>query len=150
MLLFLILSLPGLSLLYGSLVVLVLVLMVKEMPIGTHMMKTSIGQIAQELEQSSRVCGAGAITTFRRIVLPLMRPMLVSIFVLVFIAALRDISTIVLMVTPATRPLSILMLEYSQSAALESAAVIGAIIMTIMVIVALLARRLGLRVADEA
>jgi iron(III) transport system permease protein len=149
-LLFLILSLPGLSLLYGSLVALVLVLMVKEMPIGTHMMKTSIGQIAQELEQSSRVCGAGAITTFRRIVLPLMRPMLVSIFVLVFIAALRDISTIVLMVTPATRPLSILMLEYSQSAALESAAVIGAIIMTIMVIVALLARRLGLRVADEA
>ena len=69
---------------------------------------------------------------------------------MVFIAALRDISTIVLMVTPATRPLSILMLEYSQSAALESAAVIGAIIMTIMVIVALLARRLGLRVADEA
>jgi len=149
-LLFLILSLPGLSLLYGSLVALVLVLMVKEMPIGTHMMKTSIGQIAQELEQSSRVCGAGGLTTFRRIILPLMRPMLVSIFVLVFIAALRDISTIVLLVTPATRPLSILMLEYSQSAALESAAVIGAIIMTIMVVVALLARRLGLRVADEA
>ena len=37
------LSMPGLSLLYGSLVALVLVLMVKEMPIGTHMMKTSIG-----------------------------------------------------------------------------------------------------------
>jgi iron(III) transport system permease protein len=82
-------------------------------------------------------------------VLPLMRPMLVSIFVLVFIAALRDVSTIVLMVTPSTRPLSILMLEYSQSAALESAAVVGTILMAIMVAVALVVRRLGLRVADE-
>jgi len=149
-LLFLVLSVPGLSFLYGSILVLILVLVVKDLPIGTHMMKTSVGQIGLELEQSSRVCGAGSLTTFRRIVLPLMRPMLVSIFVLVFIAALRDISTIVLMVTPGTRPLSILMLEYSQSAALESAAVVGAMLMLIMIVVALLARRFGLRVADEA
>ena len=48
------------------------------------------------------------------------------------------------------RPLSILMLEYSQSAALESAAVIGAMLMAIMIVVALVARRFGLQVADEA
>jgi iron(III) transport system permease protein len=147
-LLFLLLSLPAISFLYGTLVVMILVLIIKDMPIGTHMMKTSIGQISQELEHSSKVCGAGAFTTFRRIVLPLMRPMLVSIFVLVFIAALRDISTTVLVVTPATRPLSILMLEYSQSSALESAAVVGVILMGMMVIVALVARHFGLRVAE--
>jgi iron(III) transport system permease protein len=66
----------------------------------------------------------------------------------VFIAALRDISTTVLVVTPATRPLSILMLEYSQSSALESAAVVGVILMGMMVIVALVARHFGLRVAE--
>ncbi|HEY7067421.1 MAG TPA: iron ABC transporter permease [Chloroflexota bacterium] len=148
-LLFVLLSVPALALLYGTVLVMILVLVVKDMPIGTHMMKTSIGQIAPELEHSSQVCGAGGLTTFRRIVLPLMRPMLVSIFVLVFIAALRDISTTILVVTPGTRPLSILMLEYSQSSALESAAVIGVILMALMVVVALLARHFGLRVAAE-
>jgi iron(III) transport system permease protein len=147
-LLFVLLSMPALSFLYGTLVVMVLVLIIKDMPIGTHMMKTSIGQISRELEHSSQVCGASGLTTFRRIVLPLMRPMLVSIFVLVFIAALRDISTTVLVVTPATRPLSILMLEYSQSSALESAAVVGVILMGMMVVVALIARHFGLRVAE--
>jgi iron(III) transport system permease protein len=149
-LLFVLLAIPAISFLYGTLVVMILVLIVKDMPIGTHMMKTSIGQISRELEHSSQVCGAGGFTTFRRIVLPLMRPMLVSIFVLVFIAALRDISTTVLVVTPATRPLSILMLEYSRSSALEAAAVIGVILMAMMIVVALVARHFGLRVAEEA
>ena len=120
-LLWLVLSNPVLGLLYGSIVLLILVLVVKDLPIGTHMMKTSIGQIALELEQASHVCGAGWLTTFRRIDLPLMRPMLVSIFVLTFISALRDISTTILLVSPSTRPLSIRMLEYASSSARERA-----------------------------
>jgi iron(III) transport system permease protein len=139
---------PLLALLYGSIVALILVLVVKDLPIGTHMMKTSVGQIALELEQSSKVCGAGWLTTFRRIVLPLMRPMLVSIFVLVFLSALRDISTTILLVRPGTRPLSVLMLEYATSSSLESAAVVGVIISSLVVLVALIARRVGLVVAE--
>jgi iron(III) transport system permease protein len=147
-LLWLVLSNPVLGLLYGSIILLVLVLVIKDLPIGTHMMKTSISQIALELEQSSHVCGAGWLTTFRRIDLPLMRPMLVSIFVLTFISALRDISTTILLVSASTRPLSILMLEYASSSARESAAVVGVIIAAAAVLVALLARRLGLQVAQ--
>ncbi len=148
-LLWLVLSNPLLSLLYGTTAVLILVLVVKDLPIGTHMMQTSIGQIGLELEQSSRVCGAGWFVTFRKIVLPLMRPMLVSIFVLTFISALRDVSTTILLVTPSTRPLSILMLEYASSSARESAAVIGVLIAATAMVVALVARRLGLQVAQR-
>ena len=147
-LLWLILTNPVLALLYGSIVALILVLVVKDLPIGTHMMKTSIGQIALELEQSSNVCGAGWFTTFRRIVLPLMRPMLVSIFVLVFLSALRDISTTILLVRPSTRPLSVLMLEYATSSSLESAAVVGVIIASLVILAALIARKVGLVVAQ--
>jgi iron(III) transport system permease protein len=147
-LLWLMLTNPLLAVLYGSIVALILVLVIKDMPIGTHMMRTSIGQIAQELEQSSRVCGAGWLTTFRRIVLPLMRPMLVSIFVLVFLSAMRDISTTILLVRPSTRPLSVLMLEYATSSSLEAAAVVGVVISSLVVVVALVARRIGLAVAQ--
>lgn len=148
-LLWLVLATPLRVLLYGSISVLILALLVKDLPIGTHMMKASIGQIGIELEQSSHVCGAGTLTTFRRIVIPLMRPMLVSIFVLVFISALRDISTTILLVSPATRTLSILMLEYATSSAVEASAVVGVILSTLTIAVALVARRLGLQVVRD-
>jgi iron(III) transport system permease protein len=77
-----------------------------------------------------------------------MRPMLVSIFVLVFLSAMRDISTTILLVRPSTRPLSVLMLEYATSSSLEAAAVVGVVISSLVVVVALVARRIGLAVAQ--
>ena len=58
-LLWLLLSLPGISLIYGTFAPLILVLIIKEMPIGTHMMKTALVQISRELEEASLACGAG-------------------------------------------------------------------------------------------
>ena len=75
-LLWLLLSLPGISIIYGTFAPLILVLIIKEMPIGTHMMKTALAQISKELEEASLACGAGRFTTFRRISLPLITPTL--------------------------------------------------------------------------
>src|SRR5262249_57594305 len=66
--LWLILASPMLSFFYGSLASMILIMIIAQMPIGVHMMKTSIRQIAVELEQSSRVCGAAPIRTFFAIV----------------------------------------------------------------------------------
>jgi iron(III) transport system permease protein len=142
--LYLILASPFLSFLYGSIASLVLIIVVAQLPIGAHMMKTSIRQIALELEHSSRVCGAGPVRTFVRIVLPLIRPMLVSIFVLVFISAMRDISTIIFLASAQSQTLSLLMMQYGMSSNLEAGAVIGVITTAIIVVVALIGRRLGL------
>lgn len=147
--LWLILASPALSFLYGSLSSLVLIMIVAQMPIGVHMMKTSIRQIAVELEHSSRICGAGPIRTFYSIVLPLIRPMLVSIFVLVFISALRDISTIIFLASAKSQTLSLLMMQFATSSNLEAAAVIGVITTAIVVVVALITRRFGLQVSVQ-
>jgi iron(III) transport system permease protein len=147
--LWLILASQALSFLYGSLTSLVLIMIVAQMPIGVHMMKTSIGQIAIELEQSSRICGAGPARTFCSIVLPLIRPMLVSIFVLVFISALRDISTIIFLASAKSQTLSLLMMQFATSSNLEAAAVIGVITTAIVILVALVTRRFGLQVSVQ-
>ena len=149
-LLWLLLSLPGMSLLYGTFAPLILVLVIKEMPIGTHMMKVALGQISKELEEASLVCGASGFTTFRRISLPLITPTLISIFAIVLIAALRDISTTILLVTAKTRPLSVLMLEYSRGGQLEVASIIGVLITMMAIVTAMMARRVGLRLSIEA
>ncbi|MFM9968497.1 MAG: ABC transporter permease [Burkholderiales bacterium] len=143
--LWLLLSVPVLNIIYGSFWALILALAIKEMPIGTHMMKTSFSQVSPELEQASRISGAGWFTTYWRITLPMIAPMLVSIFVLTFIASLRDISTSILLSSASTRPLSLLMIEFSMAGELEAAAVIGVVISIMAIIVALIARRFGLR-----
>jgi iron(III) transport system permease protein len=147
--LWLILASPILSFLYGSLASLVLIMIVAQMPIGVHMIKTSISQIGIELEHSSRVCGAGPMRTFFSIVLPLIGPMLVSIFVIIFISALRDISTIIFLASARTQTLSLLMMQFATSSNLEASAVIGVITTAIVVVVALLARRFGLQVMAQ-
>jgi iron(III) transport system permease protein len=149
-LLWLMLTLPGIRVLYGTMGALILALLIQSMPFGVQMLKTSFAQVAAELEQASRVCGAGWLTTYRRVMMPLVAPMLVSIFILVFIAVLRDISTSVLLAGACTRPLSLLMLEFARGGNLESAAVVGVILAAMAVGVALGARKLGLRLGSEA
>jgi iron(III) transport system permease protein len=148
--LWIILSVPALTaIFYGSLFALIMIMIIAQMPIGVHMIKTSIGQISRELEQSARICGAGPFTTFVRIVLPLTRPMLVSIFVIVFIAALRDISTVIFLATSDSQTLSLLMMQFALSSNLEGAAVIGVITTSIILAVAFAARRYGLQMVGQ-
>jgi iron(III) transport system permease protein len=139
------LSVPLFTPLYGTFAGLILILLVKEMPIGVHMVKTAFVQLAEELEQVARVCGAGWLSTYWRITLPLISPTLVSIFAIVFISAIRDISAIILISTSSTRPLSLLMMEYSLSNEMEAASIIGVILSLCGIGVALILRKLGLR-----
>jgi iron(III) transport system permease protein len=145
-LLWLMLTLPVINLLYGTMGALILALIIQSMPIGTQMLRTAFGQVGMELEQASRVCGAGWFMTYRQIMLPLIAPMLVSIGILVFMGAIRDISTTVLLAGASTQPLSLLMLQFAGSGQSESAAVVGIILSAIAVILALTVRRMGLRV----
>ena len=143
-LLWLLLSIPGASLFYGTMLPLIMVLVIKEMPIGTHMMKAAFGQVSQDLEDASLVCGASRFTTIRRIALPMIVPTLVSIFAIVFVSAIRDISTIILLITARNRSLAVLMMEYSRGGQLEVASIIGVIIAVVAIAAAIVARRLGL------
>lgn len=149
-LLWLMLTLPGVKILYGTIGAMILALLIQSMPFGTQMLKTSFAQIAVELEQSSRVCGASWLRTYRQIMLPLVAPMLVSIFVLTFIGVIRDISTTVLLASATTRPLSLLMLEYARGGNMEAGSVVGVILAAMAIGVALVARKLGLRLGSEA
>jgi iron(III) transport system permease protein len=143
-LLWLLLTLPVLGFLYGGIGALLFALIVKELPLGVNLASVAFVQLSPELEESARACGAGWWTTYRRIMLPLIAPTLVGLFAITFIGALRDISTTVLLATPGTRTLSLLMFELSMAGNLESAAIVGLIITVLALGVALVARRLGL------
>ncbi len=138
------LAVPFLSVVYGSMAALILARLIASMPLSLQMFQSSIQQIHKELDECSSVVGASSVTTFRKIIFPLIAPMAVSVGVIAFIGAARDISTLVLLSNNATRPLSVLMLEYSIGGELERGAVVGVITTALVVGVALIARRFGL------
>jgi iron(III) transport system permease protein len=84
--------------------------------------------------------------TYRRILFPLLLPMLTVAGLLVFNSAARDISTVVLLGTGDSRTLSLLMLEWARgTGAIEKATVIGVIVVIIVALTSIVARRLEAR-----
>lgn len=144
-LLSLMLETPVISSIYGTIVPLIVAILIKEMPIGVQMLKTAVGQVSGELEEAARAAGATVFTGIRRIVLPLIAPMLVSVFLLVFMSTTVDISTLVLVAAPGLQTLSLMMFEFATSNRIESAAVIGALIAVIALLIASCAFRVGAR-----
>jgi iron(III) transport system permease protein len=96
---------------WASVWILVVAYLTLFMPYGVRALGANVVQIHGELEESSRVHGGSWLQTFRRIVLPLLRPGIYSTWILLFIIFLREISTAVLLTTHETRVLPVLIFE---------------------------------------
>jgi iron(III) transport system permease protein len=144
-LLWLFLGVEFLKPLYGTMTLLVIAGLISGMPLGVQIIKSGLMQLGSELEEASRVAGASWWSTYRRIVLRLMAPTLMAVGMITFVGAARNIGNIALLTTSATRPLSILQLDYLAQRKFEEAVVVACIIMLISLVGALVARFLGLR-----
>jgi iron(III) transport system permease protein len=143
----LLLNLPGFSLIHGTVLSLILVLLIKEVPLGVQMLKIAILQIARELEEAGRTSGASFAAIFRRILLPLIAPMFGSVFLLTFVAAFRDISATILLAGPNSRTMAILMIELGEEGRFEAMAVVGVILSLVVLAMTAAMRRLQARVS---
>ncbi len=145
-LLWLFLATPLRTALYGTILGIILALAIKDSPLSTQLFKAAFLQIGKDLEDSARVHGASWLTAYRRVHLPLIAPAALTVGLLSFVSATRDISVPVLLYSPSSRPLSILMLEYSFTGERERGAAIGVLVtifvMLLMVGTRLFARRL--------
>jgi len=133
------------KLIYGTMSLLTLAIIIKEMPLGTQIIKAGVLQISNELEEASSASGANWMTGFRRILLPLLRPTMMAVAIIVFISAARDIPTVIFLSTHDTRTLSLLMLDYIADANKEKAAVLGVFIVLLIFALLLIGRFLGFR-----
>ena len=131
--------------LYGTLFVLILATSISSMTLGVQLVKSNLLQLGQELEEASWVAGGSWLYTFRRIILPIQVPVLITVGMVAFIAAARNVAGIALLVTSQNRPLAMLQLDYMVDGRYEAAAVVGVIVMLLTSGVALFARLFGLK-----
>lgn len=148
-LLWLFLATPLRSVLYGSVWGIALALTIKDSPVSTQAFKAAFLQLGADLEEAARVSGASWGYTYRRILLPLVAPIAATVGLLNFGSALTSISTPVLLYSAQSRPLSILLMEYSFTGELERAAALGLLITAIVSVMVLVGRRLGLKLTGS-
>lgn len=127
--------------LYGTFTPVVIALLIRELPIGVHMLKSGLDQIGTELEEAARVYGARPFAVFRRVTLPLVSGTIGAVGIIIFSAAVREISTIVLVASPGTETMSLLMFDYASAGQNESAAVLGVLFAVIAMTLALVVNR---------
>ena len=135
--------------LYGTIFALLLVVVLQGKLTSTQLIKGVYLQMGADMEEAARVAGANWLRTYFRIWIPLIMPTLILIGVLNFVIAAGATASIILLASRDTQTLSILALEMmtrSDGKDLEGAGIVSLFIVGMTVIVAVIARRFGLRV----
>jgi iron(III) transport system permease protein len=145
--LWLFLATPLRFFLYGSVWGIAMALILADSPVTTQAFKAGLLQLGADLEEAARVSGASWIYTYRRVLLPLLAPIAAAVGLMNFGSALTSISTPVLLYSHESRPLAILLLEYSFTGELERAAALGLLITALIGVMMLIGRKLGLQLA---
>ncbi len=140
-----VLQTPLLKGLYGSMGLLVGVCTFSVMTVAMQVLKTNMLQLSYDLEEASRTLGGSWWYTFRRIVVPLVMPAVVTIAVMTFATAARQVAVIVPLTTGPTEPLAILQLGYLQGEDRSAASVVGTVIVLLTTAAALVTRAIGSR-----
>jgi len=100
--------------LYGTFTLLVVVSVAKNLPFSSRAGTSAMLQLGSELEEAAVVAGASWFVRFRRIVVPLTLAGFFSGFLLTFLSTIRELSLIILLVTPATRVLPSVLFRYTE------------------------------------
>jgi len=135
--------------LYGTFTILVLITVIKNLPFTSRTGIAAMLQIHQSLEETARVQGIGWFRRMFRIIIPLSMSGLVAGMLLTFITAMRELSLIILLLSPGNMVLTGVIFGYQeQDMAQHSSAVtlmLVLIIITISVIVKILSGKAGVQ-----
>ncbi len=101
--------------LYGTFALLVVVSVAKHIPYSSRTGVSAMLQVGHELEEAAMLAGAGLWRRFRKIIFPLTSSGFVSGFLLTFITTMRELSLIILLVTPSTMVLATQTLAYKEN-----------------------------------
>ncbi len=149
-LLWLFLGTPVFRPFYGTIFLIIIAYILGGITLSTQIFKANFVQLGNELEEASRMSGAGFWRTYWTVVLPLMAQTMVMVGVIKFMFAAQHASSIILLATSETRTLILLALDQVFSGHREVASITVVFIMTLTLGVALIARSFGLKVGIRA
>lgn len=115
---------------------------------GLRLIQANLLQIGPELEEAARTAGATIGQTWRKIVVPIIRPGLVGAWTLIIVIFLREYSTGVYLMGAGTEVIGSLMVSLLATGAMDVVAALSFISVVMTAVGLALALRLGARIHD--
>jgi iron(III) transport system permease protein len=135
---------------YGTLWIMLVAYVTRFMPYGMRYATTSMLALHKELEDSAAMSGASWRMTFQRIILPLLKPGLMAGFIYIVIVSVRELSGSILLYSPGSEVVSIMIWEYWQNGQYVELSALGVMLIVVLLCFVLAAQFVGRRygVAD--
>jgi iron(III) transport system permease protein len=127
-------TLPHAIPIYGTLWALLLAYMALGTPVAVRVASGAYQQIATDIEECSRVHGAGWWQTLFRILVALAWPAFAVGWVLIFFGIMRELSASILLYAPDTEVLSVVMLKMWTGGKPEEVSVIGLLMLVLVLL----------------
>lgn len=117
---------PPLSL-AGTGTILVLAFTARFLPIAFANASAAMRGLNPEMEEAVHILGGGRVTALRCVVFPILKRNIVAVWLLVFIAASREVSSALFLYGPRTRTMSVMFFDLTEGAEFEQLAALGLI-----------------------
>jgi iron(III) transport system permease protein len=132
--------------LYGTLAILIIGFTTIGIPYGMRYASSGLSQIRDELEEAAAVSGAGWVTRFMRIYVPLLMPSLLAGFLTTVIIAFREISAAIFLYSQGSEVVSIAIFDLWSNGQYPAIAALGCVLVVFLLGLVALVQRLGGRV----
>jgi iron(III) transport system permease protein len=115
--------------LYGTLAILFVAYLTKEMPVGYAQSDATFRGIPPELEEAGRILGAGRLRILRDVTAPLARSGIIAAWCFIFIGVIRELSASIILFTPATKVMSVVIFDLKEEGQFGAIAVLGIVML---------------------
>jgi iron(III) transport system permease protein len=130
---------------YGTIWIMLIAYVTRFMPYGMRYNMTSMIQVHKELEESAAMSGASWSVTFRRILLPLLKPGMLAGWIYVVIVSIRELSSSILLYSPGNEVVSIMIWEFWQNGQYVELSAFGVMLIAFLFAFVMLAQLAGKR-----
>ncbi|WP_420637844.1 ABC transporter permease [Candidatus Poriferisocius sp.] len=134
---------------FGTLWILLILYVARFPPVAFRILSAQTTQIADELQEAAEVSGATWWTSFRTIILPLLKPGLLAAWIFVMVHAFRELGASVLVSSFGTEVVGVAILDLWENGSFGLLSAFGIVIMGVLLFAAvaagLISQRYGVR-----
>jgi iron(III) transport system permease protein len=126
--------------LYGTIWILFVAYLTKEMPVGFSQAESTFKSIHTELEDASRIIGANRLRCLKDITAPLAKSGLIAAWCFIFIGVIRELSVSILLFAPSSKVVSVVIFDLKEEGQIGAIAVLGILMLAVSFVIILAVR----------
>ncbi len=123
---------------YNTLWILIIGYITRYLPYAMRYCHPGLLQISNELEESASICGASWLTTFRKILMPLMLPALFGAWIWIFLVSFRELSLSIMLSGPTTPVVAVMIYELWENGQVTEVGAFGVMLSVMLMLLSLI------------